>query len=392
VTIFCESDQSTAGALTPRLGGDVRIVTSLPDAVDTLCADPTEKLIVIGGTVPLEEVLAFADEVRTERPDVALVLLRDEPATDVVARAVAAGIREVVRTGDDLRLAEACDRANPAPADPDAAAPQSRVPGKVVTVFSPKGGTGKTVIATNLAVALNAAGAHRVCLLDLDLEFGDVAISLSLAPVHSLIDAVYQDLSAPVDDRIDALITAWLPDLDCVLAPVNPGDATQISPAIVADIIQHLRRRYDYIVIDTPAHFSEHVLEALDAAEHHVLITTPEIPALKNLRLTLDMLSMLSYRTDSRTIVLNRTDPRAGLSTADAESAISTPISALIPASPDVSASINAGVPITLSEPNHPVSLAIRELADRAITGTPAATTADQRSSRFGLKRRMRST
>jgi pilus assembly protein CpaE len=262
---------------------------------------------------------------------------------------------------------------------------QVQMPGKVITIFSPKGGTGKTAIATNMAVALNANGAHRVCLLDLDLEFGDIAISLGLSPVNSLIDAVSQDRSGSMDDRVDALLTPWRRGLDCVLAPVNPGDAVKISSDVIADLVLHLRSRYDYVVIDTPTQLSEHVLEALDAADHHVLITTPEIPALKSMRLTLDTLDLLSYRSATRSIVLNQSDPNVGLTTAEAEGALSSPITALIPASPAVSVSINIGLPITLAEPSHPVSMAIRELAERAITGVPVTT---DRRRRFGRKLR----
>jgi pilus assembly protein CpaE len=240
-----------------------------------------------------------------------------------------------------------------------------------------------------MAVALNANGVRRVCLLDLDLEFGDVAISLGLSPVRSLIDAVSQDLSGSMDDRVDALLTPWRPGLDCVLAPVNPGDAAKISPDVIADLVLHLRSRYQYVVIDTPTQLSEHVLEALDAADHHVLITTPEIPALKSMRLALDTLDLLSYRSATRTIVLNRSDPSVGLTTAEAEGAICSRITALIPASPAVSVSINIGVPIALAEPNHPVSMAIRDLAERAITGVPVTT---DRRRRFGRKLRMLST
>jgi pilus assembly protein CpaE len=263
-----------------------------------------------------------------------------------------------------------------------------RLPGQVVVVFSPKGGTGKTVISANLALALSAGGGRRVCLVDLDLEFGDIAISLGLTPSRNLIDAVDQSPSMSEEDQVAALVTSWQLNLDCVLAPVDPGDAERISPALVGSLLRRLKQRYEYVVVDTPAQFSECVLEALDVAEHHVLITTPEIPALKNLRLTLDMLELLSYGQVTRTVVLNRADPKAGLSVEDAANAIKTGINASIPASFDVTASINAGVPLSLSHPEHPVSLAVQALADRAITGTPA--TVGRRNSRFGLKLRMR--
>jgi len=192
--------------------------------------------------------------------------------------------------------------------------PEPRHSARIITVFSAKGGCGKTTVATNLAVALNASGARQVCLVDLDLAFGDVAISLQLTPSRTLIDAVATQIMSDDDERVSALLTPFRPGLDCILAPVEPGDAEKIPATLVSDLLERLRHRYDYVVIDTPSQFSEHVLAALDASHHHVLLTTPEVPALKNLRLTLDMLDLLSYSRDARSIVFNRSDAHGGLS------------------------------------------------------------------------------
>ena len=145
---------------------------------------------------------------------------------------------------------------------------------------------------------------------------------------------------------------------------------------------------YDYIVIDTPAQFSEHVLVALDASHHHVLITTPEVPALKNLRLTLDMLDLLSYGRNCRFIVLNRSDADVGLDAADVERVIKGPISAHVPSSREVPASINRGTPLTAEQPDHPVSQAIRVFAQEHIIGEFVAPAA--RRETFSLKLRRR--
>ena len=186
-----------------------------------------------------------------------------------------------------------------------------------------------------------------------------------------------------------ALLTTYAPNLDCVLAPVNPSDSERISPALVADLLARLRSRYDYIVVDTPSQFSEHVLEAFDAADHQVLVTTPEIPSLKNLRLTLDMLDMLDYDRSRRSILLNRADPKAGLALTDVEEAIRATLTAELPATQDAPASINNGVPLAGSSPQHPFSTAIRTFADRVILQSPVVTAARPR--RLGLKLRKRS-
>jgi len=124
---------------------------------------------------------------------------------------------------------------------------------------------------------------------------------------------------------------------------------------------------FDYVVIDSPPAFTEHVLTAFDLSDTFVLLATLDIPALKNLRLTLDMLDLLGYPRESWQVVLNRSDSKVGLEVADVERSLRTPIAALIPSSRAVSASINKGVPILLDEPNHPVSVAIRRFADERV-------------------------
>jgi pilus assembly protein CpaE len=131
---------------------------------------------------------------------------------------------------------------------------------------------------------------------------------------------------------------------------------------------------YDYVVVDTPAQFSEPVLIAMDASAHHVLLTTPDVPALKNLRVTLDTFDMLSYPADIRSIVLNRSDAKVGLTAEDVARVVRTPIAAQVPSSREVPVSINKGTPIVLDNPAHPVSQAISRFArDRLQVGVPVS-------------------
>ena len=245
------------------------------------------------------------------------------------------------------------------------------MPGRVITVFSAKGGCGKTTLATNLAVVLHANGAKRVCLLDLDLGFGDVATTLQLNPDRTLADAV--SLKRKLDALgAAALATPFRPGLDCILAPVGPGEAERVPATIVSDLLAVLPAIYDYVVVDTPAQFSEHVLAALDNSHHHVLMTTPEVPTLKSLRLTLDTLDLLSYRRRARSVVFNRSDSRVGLAEAEVERVLRSPVACRIPSSWDVPASINRGVPLSLAQPEHAVSVAVRRFAEAYLVAAPA--------------------
>lgn len=414
MTILYEEREPQARHFATLLGGGTAVAT-LDELVTAVNADHEETLVVFGPSTPLSEVVGFAERCRAQRPRLGVVLLRERVDMSVVAEAMRAGVREVVDAFDHAAVLAACARSRdesrhlpaipsarqngratgpPGPEHGRASVPAVAATGsvangglaagdeeprdaKVVTVFSAKGGCGKSTIATNLAVALADGGARRVCLVDLDLAFGDVAIMLQLDPQRTIADAV------PVADRIDEtglrlLLTPYAPGIDTLLAPVQPAQAEEVGRHLIADLLQLARGIFDYIVVDTASHFTEQVLAALDASHEYVLVAVPELPALKNLRVTLDMFDLLDYRRESRLVVLNRADAKVGLSTADAERVARVPIRSYIPSSRDVPISVNRGVPITAAQPNHPVSAAIRELATR-ITGDAAPVAAGRK-------------
>ena len=242
--------------------------------------------------------------------------------------------------------------------------------GEVVTVFSAKGGTGKTVVSTNLAIALNANAARRVCLVDLDLEFGDVAISLQLAPTRGIIDAV--DLDLRLDDEVSALIT-----------PTRRGwtACSRRSTRATPSGSRRRRRRADRPAAQAlRLHRHRHAVAVLRArargvrrgrppgAGHHAGDPVAEEPAA-------DARHARPARLppDIRSVVLNRADPKVGLSVADAEAAIRTVDRAQLPATQDAPASINRGVPLVAGEPQHPFSVAIRAFADASSPTVPSS-------------------
>jgi pilus assembly protein CpaE len=360
--------------------GEAVLVDTPESLVERVNADPEEILVVLGPNISIEDALGFADQCRIRRPMLGVVLLRDEVNVELMADALRAGIREVVRTGDHAAILAACARSQDisrqlivrqallaaSESGADASGPQVMIEGQVVTVFSAKGGCGKTTIATNLAVALAEGGKRRVCLIDLDLAFGDVAIMLQLSPERTIADAI------GVADRLDdigfrMLLTSYRPGIEVLMAPVQPMAAERIGRDLVTEIIQMARSSFDYVVVDTASAFSEQILAALDVTHHYVLVATPELPSLKNLRVTLDTFELLDYRREARTVVLNRSDSKVGLTMADIEKVLRVPIAGHIPSSRDVPLSANNGVPLMISHPNHPVSAAIKELAKKRL-------------------------
>ncbi|WP_350276406.1 AAA family ATPase [Kribbella sp. HUAS MG21] len=379
MTIYCQP-AGAPGDLIASLGGNVRSVDDLDAAWRVLGEDTSEDLVVVGSVADLAAALRFTARLRLERPAVGVILVRDQVDVALLTDALRAGVREVVTADDPAALVEACERSRSVSGRVRA---ELRVGeerpeehhGKVVTVFAAKGGCGKTTLAINLAAALAAGGTHRICLVDLDLSFGDVAISVQVEPVRTISDAL------PMAGHLDttgaaSLLTPYRPGLDILLAPVTPGDAERIPAALVGELLGLLRTMYDFVVIDTPAQFSEHVLTAMDASDHHVLLTTPDTPALKNLRIALDMLDLLSYSRDIRSVLVNRSDSKVGLSPADVEHVVHSAISAQVPSSRNVPVSINRGTPIVFATPTHPVSQAIIRFARERLLNQPIPTRA----------------
>ena len=327
-------------------GEEVHNADSLVTAAQILDGDPAETLVVIGPETPTSEALAFAARLRLSRPALGVVLVRERVDVELLSRSLQSGVREVVPVGDYNALQAACRRSREvsrrmlSPLSVEETQPA--LDGQIVTVFAAKGGCGKTTVAVNLGVVLARGTGRRVCVVDLDLAFGDVAISVQLDPVRTIVDAT------PMAGHLDitgaaSLLTRYRPGLEMLLAPVTPGDADKVSAALVAELLTVLRGMFDFVVVDTPAQFSEHVLAAMDASAHHVLITTPDVSALKNLRVTLDMLDLLSYPRQIRSVLLNRSDSKVGLSVDDVERAVRCPIAAFVPSSRAVPISINKG-------------------------------------------------
>lgn len=384
MTILYEQWEQQANHLVSLLGEGTSVVSNAEELVAAVNSGRDESLVLLGPSTPLAEAVAFAEQCRLRRPALGVILLRQHLDVSVMAEALRAGVREVVDSGDHAGILAACVRSRELSRQIGSGGRAGKSTnstlvttmlgetkdGQVITVFAAKGGVGKSTIATNLAVSLAEGGRRKVCLIDLDLAFGDVAILLQLSPDRTIADAI------PVADRIDetgmrTLLTPYKPGLDVLLAPVQPALAEDVSRDLVSELIQLAKENFDFVVVDTASVFSEQTLAALDATHCYVLVATPELPALKNLRVTLDMFDLLGYRREERIVVLNRADSKVGLSSADVERVIRMPLTGWVPSSRDVPVSVNSGVPLSVSHPNHPVSAAVRDLAVKRFLTAP---------------------
>jgi pilus assembly protein CpaE len=362
MTLACGLSESDRDVFAAVLGGPVHLVPDVTAALRALRASRKDLPVILGPELSTPRALRLVAQVRAARPRTLVVMLR--PAANRLERQLAGecGVDAILPAGDIPAAARRCRLF----LDTQAGAGR----GRVVTVFAGKGGCGKTTIAVNLAVALADNTGSRVCLVDLDLRSGDVAVTLGLEPLRTIAPVTPADAGT-----LQAILTPFRHRLDCVIAPVRPGDAERIESDGVEATLDALVRCYDIVVVDTPPLFTAAVLSALDRSEHHVLVSTPERPAMYNLRRTLDTLDLLGHRPDNRSVVFNRSDSGVGITAGDVESALHAPIAAHVPSSRAVAASINSCLPLMVSSPDHPVSSAIRQFA-LARLSSPAATVA----------------
>ena len=366
--VLVEADTTTAGVLAPALAGNTHVVADSTGALAWLQRHD-DYAVVIGPTLDLDSATTLADLVRGEHPATTVVLIRHEISPDVYARAMQHGIGAVVAADDHVTLSAAVLRARQtweAIQGPGSTSGEQQ--GRVLTVFSPKGGVGKTTMAVNLGLALVQRHAS-VCLLDLDLAFGDIAITLQLIPDHTIAEA------ADAEEHLDyallqTLLTRHESSLMILAAPTHPEGRERIPVSLVRRVITTLRSNFDFVIIDTPPGFDDQVLGAFDETDEVIIVATLDVPTIKNTKVALETLDLLGLLRHNRHLVLNRADDEVGLSRGNVEDILGMKVSVSLPSAIAVASSTNHGLPIVASKPEHPVSRAITTLATTLSGGT----------------------
>ena len=244
--------------------------------------------------------------------------------------------------------------------------------GRLVTVFSPKGGTGKTVTATNLGVSLAKHWGKRALLLDLDLQFGDAAIMLGIEPDKTIYDLV----TAPGEldsEKLAGYTTRHASGLDVLPAPLRPEDAELVTEAKLARLLEVARESYDVIVVDTSPFFHGPMLATLDRTDELLLLCGLDVPTLKNVRLSLQTLELLSFPPDRVKLVLNRANSKVGMKPKEVEVALEREIAYEIPSDRTVPLAVNRGNPAVLSDAKADFSRALRSMAKGLVAAQAAA-------------------
>ncbi|MEJ7832598.1 MAG: P-loop NTPase [Nocardioides sp.] len=368
--VLVEPDNQTVTSLLTALPAGAHVVTSPGRMLAWLESHPDEYVVVLGPTLDFDEAVSVSEELRIARPTISVVLVRESLDTHVLTQAMKAGARDVVLSDDLDAVAAAVRRAHQlfvALRGPTGAV---RL-GKVVTIFSPKGGVGKTTMAVNLALALTEQGARRVCLVDLDLAFGDVSITMQLFPSHSIEQAVGSEDSIDLE-MLTGLLTRHQDSLMVLAAPAHPDVRERVTPVLVSRILRTLREGFDYIVVDTAPAFDDQTLTALDETDECVIVATLDVPTLKNVKVALETLEMLDIAGGHRHLLLNRADDAVGIGVDKVEAILGMSVAAKVATSIDIAAATNAGTPIVIGKPDHPSSSAMIALASK-LAGEPVS-------------------
>ena len=321
-------------------------------------------IIAIGPNVPVDLALEVAEAIEDGHPEIGVILIV-ETTPDLWERALHSGVRDVLLpdASDEqirstfTRVLESAERRR-RNLVVEVGLPDSA--GKVITVVAPKGGVGKTALTTNVAVAIAAAGAGRVALVDLDLQFGDVGTSLGLEPENTIADLA-RIPGGVTATSLKVFMARRNDNLFALCAPLTPAE--EVPEGVVDKAIRLLAEDFDFVVVDTSAGISEPTLSAIDLSTDLVFVCDLSASALRGLRKVIDALDSLGVKEPTRYFVLNRADSKVGISPADASAIVGMKIDVEIPISETVPRSMNFGIPIVEEAPRSAVAMGFESVA-----------------------------
>jgi len=326
-------------------------------------------LLVLGPSNAHEAALESFSLLLELDSDLPVVLATGTITAQLLRAALRYGLRDVIQapfTAEEIHqvLRESERRSKRRLAAPVApVAPVGPKAGRVITVASAKGGSGKTVTATNLALLLaRAAGPGKVAIVDADLQFGDVCLVLQLEPKLTIFNAA-QDIDRLDDALIDSLLTKHVEGVSVLAAPLEPAFADEVSTAVLIEVVSRLRDRFEYVVVDTASLLDELLLSLLERADDVIFIVDMDLPSVKNAKLALETLRLLKFPSSKIKVVLNRSNARARLDEGEIERSLKMKISASIPSDGLVPASVNEGRPVVLSAPRSKVAKGFESVA-----------------------------
>ena len=345
----------------------------------------TADLVIVGCVQAHEQALKLISAASAQRADRPVVVVYEGSPNGFLERAFEAGADDLVSLPQAPgQLSFALEKALARRRGPAASSSE----GVMITMLGPKGGTGKTVTSSNLAVALALEGRSSV-LVDLDLQFGDVGLALGLQPTKTIYELATS--GGTLDgDKIDSFLAQHPSGARALLAPLRPDQAAAIGTGFLREVFGILRARYDFVLVDTPPAFSPEVIAAVDASSHLCMVGMLDALSLKDTKIGLETLAEMGYDPRSITLVLNRADSSVGITPLDVEQLLGRAPDVLVGSDRAIPRALTAGQPIVVAEPKSKAARSFAALAERYLgvpTPLPATPVNDNGRRRLLLRK-----
>jgi pilus assembly protein CpaE len=360
-----------------------------------LSLDLNPDVILMDINMPDMDGISATEAIRAKQPTVQVVILSVQGDQNYMRRAMLAGARDFLTKppmGDELisaiRRAGAMAQTERSKSVQVQVAPivgnvgpvigYGGPKGKVVTIYSPKGGTGTTTLAVNLALTLNNEDT-RVALVDGNLQFGDVAVFLNEQGKNTIVDLAPRAEELDPEIVEDVMLKHAASGLHILAAPSRPEYAERVSSSQFGKVLEYLRQMYAYVIVDTASLLTDPTLAAIDVSDLIVLVTTQDIPAIKNCRLFLDLLQTLGIERDRILFVMNRYDKRINITPERVTENLKQEVVSVIPLDEaTVTKAVNRGVPFVLESKNQPAARGVFSLAENVRARVAAQESADE--------------
>lgn len=367
-TVVIDADGRMRMKLTMNLSGAVSVPSyeTVDEALATTVAGRAT-VLVCGPAFANPHGIEAIHQAVSQRAEIGVLLVADELSTELLQRALRAGTKDVVAlSGGETALRESVLRigeALGASLTRTRAANEPAALGKLVVSFSTKGGVGKSTVAVNTAISLARRCERPVALIDVDLQFGDVAVLLGIPPRLTVVDAVGVALEDDPELVLEFMSRHEASGLLVLPAPVEPSAADQVGAEDMLRVVTALRKLCDFVVVDMPPHFNDIVLTMVEAADDVLIVASMDVPSVKNLKVGMQTLDLLSLAGDKLRLVLNRATSRVRLDVKEVERALQMVAEFPIPSDIAVPQAVNRGLPVVLDNPTSPAAVALERIA-----------------------------
>jgi pilus assembly protein CpaE len=362
----------------------VGIINGLEDSWRTL-QETAPDLLIVACEGYSDRALYFIDACVKQQHDRPVVVLTTGSPNGFVRRVFESGADDIVTLPEaPERISFALEKAVARRRGAAVASGIALAP--MICILGPKGGTGKTLVATNLSVALARRG-QRTTLVDLDLQFGDIGLALGMRPDKTIHDLARAGGSLD-EDKLRAYLVRHTSGVDVLLAPTRPDQAGTVTVDFLRDVFTTLRAMSDYVIVDTPPGFTPEVIAAIDSSTDICMVGMLDSLSLKNTKLGLETLELMGYDPGRVALVLNRADTRVGITHEDVGLIIGRAPDVLIPSDRKVPISVNEGAPIVSSEERSEAAGAFEQLATHYLEEEPAEEPLVERAAAAGNRKR----